>query len=74
MSPLTWEFISGEKNCRDDIIDILRYTADNFYDLEKRTIEKLTNDKIDQLEISLKNIFGEDPDEFWEKILRELYV
>ena len=69
-----WEFISGEKNCRDEIIDILRYTADNFYDLEKRTIEKLTNDKIDQLEISLKNIFGEDPDEFWEKILKDLYI
>ena len=69
-----WEFISGNKNCRDEIIKIIYDMASHFQDLEKRTIQKITNGKIEQLEESLKDRYGRNPNKFWKSILKDLYI
>ena len=69
-----WEFISGNKNCRDEIIKIIYDMASHFQDLEKRTIQKITDSKIKQLEESLKDRYGRNPNKFWKSILKDLYI
>ena len=69
-----WEFISGDKNCRDEIIKTMYDTANQFQDLEKRNVNKVRNKKINEFEEALQDRFGKNPNKFWENLFRDIYI
>jgi len=69
-----WNFISGNKNCRDEIITIVKETGDSFEDKDGNSIKKILDSKITQIEEELKNMFGEKPEEFWKNTLHDIYI
>ena len=68
------EFISGDKNCRDEIIKTIYDTANQFQDLEKGNIEKVRNRKINEFEEILQYRFGKNPNKFWKNLFRDIYI
>ena len=69
-----WSFISGDKNCRDEIIKIMYETANRFQDSENRNIEKVTKLKIEEFKDALEYKFGKDPNKFWKNLFRDIYI
>ena len=69
-----WKFISGDKNCRDEIIKIMYDTANQFQDLEKGNIDKVRRKKINEFEEVLQYRFGKNPNKFWKNLFRDIYI
>jgi len=69
-----WNFISGNKNCRDEIITIVQETGDSFEDRDGNSIKKMRESKITQIERDLRKMFGEKPEEFWKNVLHDIYI
>ena len=68
-----WEFISGEKGCRDEILEIISETAANFQDLDNKSILSVINKKINDVEEELCDKYGKDEKKFWKNLFRDIY-
>ena len=70
-----WEFISGDKNCRDKILEIIEDEALKFskYDDNDTIYDTLTKTSED-MAVYLLDIYGDDPKQFWKKFFRDIYI
>jgi len=68
-----WQFLSGEEKCRDEILKIVRETANNFQDIDKKSIASITEKKVIEIEKKLSSKYGNNEKEFWTN-LRDVYI
>ena len=68
-----WEFISGEERCRDEILKIIEKAADDFQDVENKSILSITNKKIGSIEKRLCDVYGKDEKKFWKNLFSDIY-
>ncbi len=68
-----WQFLSGEEKCRDEILKIVRETANNFQDIDKKSIASITEKKVIEIEKKLSSKYGNNENEFWTN-LRDVYI
>ena len=70
-----WQFISGDKNCRDKVLEIIEDEARNFaesdeYDSIYDTLLKQS----EALDEYLSEMYGADPKKFWKNFFRDIYI
>ena len=70
-----WQFISGDENCRDKVLEIIEDEARNFaesdeYDSIYDTLLKQS----EALDEYLSEMYGKDPKKFWKNFFRDLYI
>ena len=70
-----WQFISGDKNCRDKVLEIIEDEARNFaesdeYDSIYDTLLKQS----EALDEYLSEMYGDDPKKFWKNFFRDIYI
>ena len=70
-----WEFISGDKNCRDKILEIIEDEALKFSksDDNDTIYDTLTKTSEDMAEY-LRDMYGNDPKKFWKNFFRDIYI
>ena len=70
-----WQFISGDKDCRDKVLELIQDEARKFaesdeYDSIYDTLLKQS----EALDEYLSEMYGKDPKKFWKNLLRDLYI
>ena len=71
-----WEFISGKKNCRNELLKIIENEAEEFSkSRNKQTINKVLLTKSKEMEKYLSKMYDEgNPKKFWENFFRDVYI
>ena len=70
-----WQFISGDKNCRNEVLELIQDEASKFsksddYD----SIYDVLIKQSESLEEYLSEMYGNDPKKFWKNLLRDIYI
>ena len=70
-----WQFISGDKDCRDKVLAIIEDEAQKFaesdeYDSIYDTLLKQS----EALDEYLSEMYGDDPKKFWKNFFRDIYI
>ena len=70
-----WQFISGDKNCRDQVLAIiedeaLKFSKSDNYDSIYDALIKQS----ESLEEHFSEMYGSDSKKFWENLLRDIYA
>ena len=70
-----WQFISGDKNCRNEVLELIQDEASKFsksddYDSIYDALIKQS----ESLEEHLSEMYGSDPKKFWKNLLRDIYI
>ena len=70
-----WQFISGDKNCRDQVLELiqdeaLKFSKSDDYDSIYDALIKQS----ESLEEHLSKMYGSDPKKFWKNLLRDIYT
>ena len=70
-----WQFISGDKNCRNEVFELIQDEASKFsksddYDSIYDALIKQS----ESLEEYLSEMYGSDPKKFWKNLLRDIYI
>ena len=70
-----WQFISGDKNCRDQVLELiqdeaLKFSKSDDYDSIYDALIKQS----ESLEEHLSEMYGSDPKKFWKNLFRDIYI
>ena len=70
-----WQFISGDKNCRNEVLELiqdeaLKFSKSDDYDSIYDALIKQS----ESLEEHLSEMYGSDPKKFWKNLLRDIYI
>ena len=70
-----WQFISGDKNCRDQVLELiqdeaLKFSKSDDYD----SIYDVLIKQSESLEEYLSEMYGNDPKKFWKNLFRDIYI
>jgi len=69
-----WEFISGDNDCENKILNIAKEIGTNYKDIKGNSLHLIIENKVKYVEKQLKNLFGEDQKSFWNNILNDVYL
>ena len=70
-----WQFISGDKNCRDKVLEIIEDEARNFAESDEHdSIYDTLLKQSEALDEYLSEMYGKDPKKFWKNFFRDLYI
>ena len=70
-----WQFISGDKNCRNEVLELIQDEASKFsksddYDSIYDALIKQS----ESLEEHFSEMYGDDPKKFWKNLFRDIYI
>ena len=70
-----WQFISGDKNCRDQVLELiqdeaLKFSKSDDYDSIYDALIKQS----ESLDEYLSEMYGDDPKKFWKNLFRDIYI
>ena len=70
-----WQFISGDKNCRDQVLELiqdeaLKFSKSDDYDSIYDALIKQS----ESLDEYFSEMYGSDPKKFWKNLLRDIYI
>ena len=70
-----WQFISGDKNCRDKVLEIIEDEARNFAESDEHdSIYDTLLKQSEALDEYLSEMYGKDPKKFWKNFFRDIYI
>jgi len=70
-----WEFISGNKNCRNEVLKIITDEALKFSESEDyETIYETLTKTSEGLNDYFTDMYGKNPKKFWENFFRDVYI
>ena len=70
-----WEFISGDKNCRNEVLKTITDEAEKFSELEEHdTIFEALTKTSEGMNDYFTDMYGKDPKKFWENFFRDVYI
>ena len=70
-----WKFISGDKNCRDQILELIQNEALKFSKSDDHdSIYDALIKQSESLEEHFSEMYGSDPNKFWKNLFRDIYI
>ena len=70
-----WQFISGDKNCRDKVLELIQDEALKFSKSDDHnSIYDALIKLSESLEEHFSEMYGDDPKKFWKNLLRDIYI
>ena len=70
-----WEFISGDKNCRNEILKIIEDEAEKFSESDEyETIFEALTKTSEGMNDYLSEMYGKDEKKFWGNFFRDVYI
>ena len=70
-----WEFISGDKNCRNEVLKIITDEAEKFSkSRNNQSIHHALTTTNNEMEKYLSHMYGKDEKRFWRNFFRDIYI
>lgn len=70
-----WKFISGDKNCRDQVLELIQNEALKFSKSDEYdSIYDALIKQSESLDEYLSEMYGNDPKKFWKNLFRDIYI